>query len=101
LEIEIRLDPNCKEPKIIVISDRMTDEINAVLKRLSEEQPQMIAGFREGTVEVLDPADIYRISATSGKVLAETTRGEYVLRMRLSGWRASPMYVSRILKSSI
>ena len=83
MEIEIRIDENCKEPKWIVITDKMTDEINAIIKRISEEQPQVIAGFRDGTVEVLAPADIYRVFATSGKVIAETDHGEYTLRPRL------------------
>lgn len=83
MEIEIKIDENCKEPKWIVITDKMTDEINAIIKRISEEQPQVIAGFRDGTVEVLDPADIYRVFATAGKVIAETDHGEYTLRPRL------------------
>ena len=32
---------------------------------------------------MLDPADIYRVFATSGKVIAETDHGEYTLRPRL------------------
>ena len=29
MQIEIRIDENCKEPKLIVVTDRMTDEVNA------------------------------------------------------------------------
>ena len=52
MQIEIRIDEKCKEPKIIVMTDKMTDEVNAIIKRLSDEQPQVIAGFREDAVEV-------------------------------------------------
>lgn len=45
--IEIKLDENCKEPKIIVVTNKMTDEINEIMKRLSDEQPKMIAGFKD------------------------------------------------------
>lgn len=83
MQIEIQIDENCKEPKIIVIADKMSDEINEIVKRLSEEQPKMFAGFKEDVVEVLEPSGIYRIFATGGKVFAETNHGEYVLRMRL------------------
>ena len=61
----------------------MTDEINEIMKRLSDEQPKMIAGFKDDIVEVLEPFDIYRIFAASGKVFAETNHGEYTLRLRL------------------
>ena len=46
MQIEIKIDEKCKEPKIIVMTDKMTDEVNAIRKRLSDEQPQVIAGFR-------------------------------------------------------
>ena len=71
MQIEIKLDENCKEPKIIVVTNKMTDEINEIMKRLSDEQPKMIAGFKDDIV------------AASGKVFAETIHGEYTLRLRL------------------
>ena len=58
MQIEIKIDEKCKEPKIIVMTDKMTDEVNAIIKRLSDEQPQVIAGFREDVVEVLEPSEI-------------------------------------------
>lgn len=83
MQIEIRIDENCKEPKILVVADKITDEVNDIIKRLSGQQPQMLAGFKEGTVEVLEPADIYRVFTVSGKVFAETMHGAYALRLRL------------------
>ena len=83
MQIEIKIDEKCKEPKIIVMTDKMTDEVNAIIKRLSDEQPQVIAGFRDDVVEVLEPSEIYRVFAESGKVFAETNHGEYALRLRL------------------
>lgn len=83
MQIEIQIDENCKEPKIVVITDKMNDEINEIVKRLSEARPNMIAGFRNDMAEVLDPSGIYRVFAESGKVFAETNHGVFVLRMRL------------------
>ena len=83
MQIEIEIDEKCREPKIIVVTDKMTDEVNDLLKRLSDVRPQVIAGFRDEIVELLEPSDIYRVFAVSGKVLAETARGEYALRLRL------------------
>ncbi len=40
MQIEIKLDENCKEPKIIVVTNKMTDEINEIMKKLSDEQPK-------------------------------------------------------------
>lgn len=83
MQIEIEIDKKCREPKIIVVTDKMTDEVNDLLKRLSDGRPQVIAGFKDEIVELLEPSDIYRVFAVSGKVLAETARGEYALRLRL------------------
>ena len=83
MQIEIEIDKKCREPKIIVVTDKMTDEVNDLLKRLADVRPQVIAGFKDEIVEPLEPSDIYRVFAVSGKVLAETARGEYALRLRL------------------
>lgn len=83
MQIEIKIDESCKEPKVIVVTDKMTDEINNIIKRLSDERPSVIAGFKEDVVEVLEDADIYRIFSSNGKVFAATNHGEYSIRLRL------------------
>ena len=103
MQIEIKIDEKCKEPKIIVVTDKMTDEINAVIQRLADEQPQVLAGFREDTVEVLEMSCIYHVFAASGKVFAETDRGEYTLRLRLyeAEQRLDSRFFVRISNSDI
>ena len=103
MQIEIKIDEKCKEPKIIVVTDKMTDEINAVIQRLADEQPQVLAGFREDTVEVLEMSCIYRVFAASGKEFAETDRGEYTLRLRLyeAEQRLDSRFFVRISNSDI
>ncbi len=83
MQIEIKIDGACREPRMILITDRMTEELNDLVRRLSGQTPQMLAGFREETMEILDPAEVLRIYAASGKVYAVTERGEYTLRQRL------------------
>jgi len=83
MKVEIRLDETCRTPRIIILTDRMTDEVTELAKQLSEEQPRMIAGFREDTVELLDPSDVYRFYAEAGKVYAETQKDTFTVRLRL------------------
>ena len=83
MQIEVKIDASCKEPKVVVVTNKMTDEINALLKKLSEEAPQMIAGFCEGTVTILEQTDIIRTYTEAGKVFAVTNDGKYSLRLRL------------------
>lgn len=83
MQVEIKIDNSCKEPKVIIITDKMTDEINNIIKKLSDEEPQIIAGFQKGILEILDQSNISRIYTVDGKVIALTDKGEYSLRLRL------------------
>lgn len=83
MQVEIKIDGECKEPRMILITDRMTEELNDLVRRLSGQMPQMLAGFREETMEILNPAEVLRIYAAAGRVYAVTERGEYTLRRRL------------------
>ena len=83
MRIEIKIEEGCDEPKIVVVTKRVTDEINEIVKKLSGEQSQVIAGFRGEQVIVLEPNQIVRIYASNGKVYAEAENGTYFLRLRL------------------
>ena len=83
MQIEIKIDEGCKDPKIIVVTDKMTNEINSIIKKLSDEQPSMIAGFKDDIVEILEPTDINRIFSSDGKVFVATNHGQYSIRLRL------------------
>lgn len=83
MQVEIKIDSSYEEPKVIVLTASMTDEISAVVKKLSEDVPQVISGVRNDKVEVIEPQTIIRIYAASGKVFAVTEKGEYSLRLRL------------------
>ncbi len=83
MQVEVKIDASCLEPKIIIQTDKMTDEVEAVIKRITETTPQIIAGFREDVLKVLEPEEIIRIYTEAGKVFAKTVQGEYALRLRL------------------
>lgn len=83
MDIEVRIDPEYKLPKVIVLTDKVTDEVNAIVSRLSEKAPQVIAGFRDNILRVIEPDEIKRVYSSGGKVFAETDDGEYTLRQRL------------------
>lgn len=83
MKVEIKIDDTCTEPKIIILTDKITEEINTLVRNLSGQTPQILTGFKGDTVEILDQPDILRIFASSGKVFAATEKGEYTLRLRL------------------
>ena len=83
VQVEVRLDSAVSVPKVIILTDQMTEEVNAIVQMLSDSEPKLIAGFRDDTVTVLDEKDILRIYAANGKVFAVLPSGEYMLRLRL------------------
>ena len=83
MKIEIQIDEHCAEPKIIIVTDKVTEKINEILKGLSGGRSTMIAGFKDEQASVLEPDQIYRIYALNGKVYAETQSDTYTLRLRL------------------
>lgn len=83
MQIEIKIDEACKDPKVIILTNKITDEVNELLKRLSDTQPQTIAGFKEDSLKILQPNEIIRIFTENQKVYAQTEQGKYLIRLRL------------------
>lgn len=83
MDIEIKIDPSYKIPKVIVLTNKVTEEINALVTRLSEEAPQLIAGFKDNVLRILEQSEIIRVYSSVGKVFAVTEEGEFILRLRL------------------
>ena len=61
MQVEIKIDKECKEAKLIIITDQMTDELDAIVRQLSSSNPKLITGFRDGGAKILEPDEIYRI----------------------------------------
>lgn len=83
MQVEIKIDSSVTEPKVIILTDQMTEAVNEIVRKISETEPQMIAGFLNDTVKILDQDSILRIYAANGKVFAVTEAGEHLLRLRL------------------
>lgn len=103
MQVEIKIDSSYTEPKIVITTAVVTEEINDIVKKLSEDTPQIISGSKEEKIEVIEQDDLIRIYANSGKVLAVTNKGEYTLRLRLYEIekRLNPKQFVRISNSEI
>ena len=53
MKVELQLDENCTETRLIVVAAKLTDEISALMQRLSDETPQSIVGFDGDVVSLL------------------------------------------------
>lgn len=83
MRIEIKLDDAYDEPTLVIMTNKVTDEVKLLMDKLKDEPAQLLAGFNDDVCVVLNPKDIVRVFAQSGKVIAETLHGFYYLHLRL------------------
>ncbi len=83
MQVEVKLDPAHIEPKVIILTANMTDEVTALINQLTQEPATMITGVRDEKLILLDEKDIIRVYAQDGKVFATTAKGNFALKQRL------------------
>ena len=83
MQVEIKIDSSCTEPKVIILIASMTENVSNIIKKLSEDTSQIISGYKVDKIEILEQTDLIRVYANAGKVFAVTGKGEYILRLRL------------------
>lgn len=106
MKVEIKIDEACKEPRVLIITDKVTEEISEIMRLLSEsssENGKFLAGFFGDAAEVIEQSEIIRAYASDGKVFAVTEKGEYRLRLKLQELeeRLDKKIFVRISKSEI
>ena len=83
MQVEIKIDPNCIETKVTIVTSEITDEINELTRKISENAPLVLVGFRDDRASVLDPEKVIRFYSAEQKVYAVTEDKEYTVRLRL------------------
>ena len=83
MQLEIKIDRAYPEPKVLILTAAMTEDVNRLLEKIANEPPQMLSGSKNKKIELIDPDDLLRVYANSGKVFAVTDKGEYTMRLRL------------------
>ena len=82
MKIQHRLQ-SFTEPKVMIWTAAVTEEVNRILDKLSENTPRILTGVKNEKIEVIEQGDLIRVYAQAGKVLAVTGKGEYTVRIRL------------------
>jgi len=83
VKIEVKVDAACAETTVVICTDKVTDEIQQLVRKLSQDAPQVIVGFREDEAVILTQEEMLRVYAEGGKVYAETSSGRFQMRQRL------------------
>ena len=83
MKIEIRIEPACADPKIVICTDRMTDEIESLVRRLSAPEQDVIPAQTDRGIELIPAEKIIRIYTERQKVCMQTSDNTYSLKFRL------------------
>lgn len=84
MKVEIRIDPGCGEQRIIILTDRITPEIESLARVLQQDAPDKITAHSERGVEFLPINQVMRIYSQQQQIFAQTEDGKnYILRGRL------------------
>lgn len=83
MQIRFQLDDTCQETEVIIRANKMSDEINEIMQRLSTTQQKLLAGFDSKSVELIDTKKVLRFYSSSQKVYAQTPENTLAVRLRL------------------
>lgn len=83
MEVELKLEPGRREPKLVVLAGRETPQVRELLERLSALALGSIPAWREGRAVLLEPEDILRFFADGKRVSVQTAEGTFGVRERL------------------
>lgn len=84
MKVEIRIDPDAAEEKIIIITNRMTPEIEALSKSLEQTHFDRLTAYSEKGIVLIPPDEVLRIYSESQQIWVQTLSGSvHTLRGRL------------------
>ena len=83
MKIEVKIDENCKEPKITVEAKTLEDDVVKLIENLQNKQMQTINGFKNEEMYLLNQNQIETIYTEEGKVYARENNNKYLVKKKL------------------
>lgn len=83
MKVEISIDPTYQEPKVIILTDKVTDDIEHLMQSIAAVAESTLPVFSHKGVELIDSKEILRIYTEQKKVFVQTINGVYTVRFRL------------------
>lgn len=83
MKVNVEINETYKETVITIHAKKMTDEIDKLIQYIHTKEQDMIAGFINESVELLNVSEIVRFYTANQKVYAQTKNKEYTIRLRL------------------
>lgn len=102
VDIEIRIDPQCREPVILIRTDQKTQLVESIVHAIetcTDSGYPLIAGYLGNGMELLSQRDIIRVYVEARKVRICTGKGIYESRKTLA-WLEALLNKDRFVRIS-
>lgn len=83
MDVEIKIDPALKKPRVIICTNTLTEEITALAEQLSVDHPTMITAVFDDKIYLLDRSDVFRFYIEDHKTYVRCQNKTYRVRYRL------------------
>ena len=103
MEVELKLEPGRQEPKIIILAGEDSEELQRLVRELSQLAVGPIPVWKEERMALLRQEDILRFYTDGRGVCAQTAEDTYSVRLRLYELeeKLDPRRFARISNSEI
>lgn len=83
MKVEVILDADSKDPRIVVYTDELTDEIQQIIDSLSNRQIDKLIGIKDKKIFLLKPNEVYCFYSENQKVFAKTDAHTLCIKQKL------------------
>ena len=83
MKVEVKIDETLEEIKIVVFTNKITNEVQEIINNLKGTQMEIYTGTKDRKTYLLNPKDIYYFYAENQKVLVKTEDGIMQVKWKL------------------
>lgn len=83
MDIEIKIDEKYNNPKIVIFTNKLTDEISNIYDELSNIDKKVLKAYQNEKMHILNQYEIESIYSENGKVYVRCNDNLYTVKNRL------------------
>lgn len=83
IEVEVKIDGKYKEPKVIIYTNELNENINNMINKLKSANEKNIIGYKDDEAYILNLKDIELIYTEDKKVYARTNEDIFIIKKRI------------------
>ena len=83
MDIEIKIDEDCKTPKIVIYTEQVNDELMKLVNKLKSADEEKLIGFKDEEAFLIDLSKIELIYTENKKIFARIDGEAYQIKKRI------------------